>query len=135
MNKKKQQVLAEVLEAELAASEQMWKEGKPHAYIVGYLQGLIKTTIKELKDQDYKVNIFIFNQLKKHNNMTELEKIKSEIAQLVNRIDEMETKSNEDVFIFNKEQLLKYTMSILEQNIGGIKDTVRGIDFDGDSNC
>ena len=64
--------------------------------------------------------------------MTELEKIKSEIAQLVNRIDEMETKSNEDVFIFNKEQLLKYTMSILEQNIDGIKDTVRGIDFDWD---
>ena len=50
MNKKKQQVLAEVLEAQLAASEQMWKEGKPHAYIVGYLQGLIKSTIKELID-------------------------------------------------------------------------------------
>lgn len=64
--------------------------------------------------------------------MTELEKIKSDIAQLVNRIDELQTKSNEDVFIFNKEQLLKYTMSILEQNIDGIKDTVRGIDFDGD---
>ncbi len=64
--------------------------------------------------------------------MTELEKIKSEIVQLVNRIDEMETKSNEDVFIFNKEQLLKYTMSILEQNVDGIKDIVRGIDFDGD---
>ena len=45
---------------------------------------------------------------------------------------EMETKSNEDVFIFNKEQLLKYTMSILEQNVDGIKDIVRGIDFDGD---
>ncbi len=64
--------------------------------------------------------------------MTELEKIKSEIVQLVNRIDEMETKSNEDVFIFNKEQLLKYTMSVLEQNVDQIKDTVRGIDFDGD---
>jgi len=64
--------------------------------------------------------------------MTELEKIKSDIAQLVNRIDELQTKSNEDVFIFNKEQLLKYTMSILEQNVDEIKTTVRGIDFDGD---
>ena len=64
--------------------------------------------------------------------MTELEKIKSEIVQLVNRIDELQTKSNEVVFIFNKEQLLKYTMSILEQNVDGIKDIVRGIDFDGD---
>ena len=64
--------------------------------------------------------------------MTELEKIKSEIIQLVNRIDEMETKSNEDVFIFNKEQLLKYTMSILEQNIDEIKTIIRGLDFDGD---
>jgi hypothetical protein len=64
--------------------------------------------------------------------MTELEKIKSDIAQLVNRIDELQNKSDEDVFIFNKEQLLKYTMSILEQNVDEIKTTIRGIDFDGD---
>jgi len=64
--------------------------------------------------------------------MTELEKIKSDIAQLVNRVDELQNKSNEDVFIFNKEQLLKYTMNILEQNSDNIKTLVKNIEFDRD---
>jgi hypothetical protein len=62
--------------------------------------------------------------------MTELEKIKSDIAQLVIRIDELQNKSNEDVFIFNKEQLLKYTMNILEQNLETVKTQVKNIEFD-----
>jgi len=64
--------------------------------------------------------------------MTELEKIKSDIAQLVNRIDELQNKSNEDVFIFNKEQLLKYTMNILEQNFDNIKTQIKNMEFDRD---
>ena len=64
--------------------------------------------------------------------MTELEKIKSDIAQLVNRIDELQNKSNEDVFIFNKEQLLKYTMNILEQNLDDVKTQIKNIEFDRD---
>jgi hypothetical protein len=64
--------------------------------------------------------------------MTELEKIKSDIAQLVNRVDELQNKSNEDVFIFNKEQLLKYTMNILEQNLEAVKTQVKNIEFDRD---
>jgi hypothetical protein len=47
--KNKQQILAEMLQKELNTTEQMWKEGKSHAFIIGYLQGLIKTTISELK--------------------------------------------------------------------------------------
>jgi len=64
--------------------------------------------------------------------MTELEKIKSDIAQLVNRVDELQNKSNEDVFIFNKEQLLKYTMNILEQNLDEIKAQIKNMEFDRD---
>jgi len=61
--------------------------------------------------------------------MTELEKIKSEITKLVVRVDEMETKSNEDVFIFNKEQLLEYTKKIIEHNIHELKTLTRGMEF------
>jgi hypothetical protein len=48
-NKTKQQILAEMLQKELNSTEQMWDEGKSHAFIVGYLKGLIKVTISELK--------------------------------------------------------------------------------------
>jgi hypothetical protein len=47
--KNRQQILAEILQKELITTEQMWDEGKPHAFIVGYLKGLIKQTISELK--------------------------------------------------------------------------------------
>jgi hypothetical protein len=47
--KTKQQILAEMLQKELDSTELMWKEGKSHAFIVGYLKGLIKVTISELK--------------------------------------------------------------------------------------
>lgn len=39
----------EVLEAQLAQSNLMWEAGMSPAYIVGYLQGVIKNTINELK--------------------------------------------------------------------------------------
>lgn len=60
MTKKEQQALARLLKVQLAAAEQMWEEDKSHAYIVGYLQGVIKSTIFDLENQDYKVCIFIF---------------------------------------------------------------------------
>jgi hypothetical protein len=49
MTTQEQQRLAEVLEAQLAQSNMWWAEGKSHAFIVGYLQGVIKETINELK--------------------------------------------------------------------------------------
>jgi hypothetical protein len=64
--------------------------------------------------------------------MTELEKIKSEITQLANRVLQAETKSNEDVFIFNREQLLEYTKKIIEHNIHEVKTSIRGIRFTDD---
>jgi hypothetical protein len=49
-NKAKQQILAEILQKELDITEKMWDEKeRSEAFIVGYLQGLIKTTISELK--------------------------------------------------------------------------------------
>ena len=49
MTKTEQQRLAEVLEAQLAQSDMWWGTGKSPAFIVGYLQGVIKDTINELK--------------------------------------------------------------------------------------
>jgi hypothetical protein len=56
--------------------------------------------------------------------MTELEKIKSDIAQLVNRIDELQNKSNEDVFILNKEQLIEYTQRIMKLTLQEAQITI-----------
>ena len=39
------------LERALDASEFMWKEGKEQAYIVGYLQGAIKSALRQLEDE------------------------------------------------------------------------------------
>ncbi len=50
MTKKEQQALARLLKVQLAAAEQMWEEDKSHAYIVGYLQGVIKSTIFDLEN-------------------------------------------------------------------------------------
>jgi hypothetical protein len=45
----KQQTLIELLQKELDKTETMFYDKKvSHAYIIGYLQGLIKTTISEL---------------------------------------------------------------------------------------
>ena len=48
MTKKEKQTLAESLQTQLDRADQMWKEGHSHAYIVGWLQGTIKTAIIEL---------------------------------------------------------------------------------------
>jgi hypothetical protein len=50
MNKNESTVLANSLQVFLDESEKMWKEGKPHSQIVGYLQGTVKTVINHLKD-------------------------------------------------------------------------------------
>lgn len=41
-------IIADSLQTLLDRTDQMWKEGYSHAYIVGYLQGAIKATISEL---------------------------------------------------------------------------------------
>ena len=48
MTKKEQKILAESLQTQLDRTVQMWKDGQSPAYIVGYLQGVIKATIEEL---------------------------------------------------------------------------------------
>lgn len=50
MNKKEQNEFAKSLQTFLDESEKMWKDGKPHAQIVGFLQGTVKTAINQLKD-------------------------------------------------------------------------------------
>ena len=50
MNKTEKTALANSLQVFLDESEKMWKEGKPHAQIVGYLQGTVKTVISYLED-------------------------------------------------------------------------------------
>jgi len=50
MNKKEQKLLVEELRGFLDKSEEMWKDGKPHAQIVGFLQGTIKMVVNHLKD-------------------------------------------------------------------------------------
>ena len=42
--------LANSLQIFLDESEQMWKEGKPHAQIVGFLQGTVKNIISHLEN-------------------------------------------------------------------------------------
>jgi len=52
MSKKEQQNLIDRLNLALTQSECIWQEGeKSHAYIVGYLQGCIKSAILELDIQ------------------------------------------------------------------------------------
>jgi len=41
-------IIADSLQTQLDRTDQMWKEGQSPAYIVGYLQGVIKATIVEL---------------------------------------------------------------------------------------
>ena len=51
MNKTEKTVLANSLQVFLDESEKMWKEGKPHAQIIGYLQGTVKTIISVLEEK------------------------------------------------------------------------------------
>ena len=48
MTKKEKQILAESLQKQLEIADVMWKDDKSPAYIVGYLEGVIKTVIIEL---------------------------------------------------------------------------------------
>ena len=48
MTKENQKILVDSLQTQLDRTDQMWKEGRSHAFIVGYLQGVIKATIAEL---------------------------------------------------------------------------------------
>jgi hypothetical protein len=48
--KKKNTQLIEALQSHLTTVNKLWDEEKQsHAYIVGYLQGVVKQTIEELK--------------------------------------------------------------------------------------
>jgi len=51
MNKNESTALAKSLQVFLDESEKMWKEGKPHAQIIGYLQGTVKTIISVLEEK------------------------------------------------------------------------------------
>lgn len=49
MTKQEQKILAEALKKALAESEKMWDEKThSHAHIIGFLQGTIKATVREL---------------------------------------------------------------------------------------
>ena len=50
MNRKEKEALVDSLQVFLDESEKMWKDGIPHAQIVGFLQGTVKTAISHLKD-------------------------------------------------------------------------------------
>jgi hypothetical protein len=50
-DKSRQQILAEILQRELDVTEKMWNQKeRSEAFIVGYLQGLVKQAISELQD-------------------------------------------------------------------------------------
>ena len=50
MNNIEKIALANSLQMFLDESQRMWIEGKPHAQIIGYLQGTVKTAILHLED-------------------------------------------------------------------------------------
>jgi hypothetical protein len=50
MNKKEKQFIINYLQKNLDESVQMWDDKKPHAQIVGYLQGTLKSLIHSLKE-------------------------------------------------------------------------------------
>ena len=55
MTKEYKKILVDSLQTQLDRVDQMWKEGQSHAYIVGYLQGVIKATIAELDTNDIRL--------------------------------------------------------------------------------
>jgi hypothetical protein len=48
MNKLEQNTLADALQMYLDESQRMFVEGMPHAMVIGYLQGTVKTAILHL---------------------------------------------------------------------------------------
>ena len=62
MSKNEKKVLVKSLQMFLDESEQMWKDGKPHAQIVGFLQGTIKGAMVQLEGL---INKIKFDQLGK----------------------------------------------------------------------
>ena len=48
--KNNNRIMADFLKKGLAEADHMWAEGKPHPYVIGYLQGIIKSAILELDD-------------------------------------------------------------------------------------
>jgi hypothetical protein len=55
MTKEYKKILVDSLQTQLDRVDQMWKEGQSPAYIVGYLQGVIKATIAELDTNDIRL--------------------------------------------------------------------------------
>jgi len=55
MTKEDKKILVDSLQTQLDKTDQMWKEGRSHAFIVGYLQGVIKATIAELDTNDIRL--------------------------------------------------------------------------------
>jgi len=55
MTKEYQKILVDSLQTQLDRTDQMWKEGQSPAYIVGFLQGVIKATIAELDTNDIRL--------------------------------------------------------------------------------
>ena len=54
--KKKNTQLIKALQSHLLTANKLWDEKQQSpAYIVGYLEGAIKQTIEELKNQAYKI--------------------------------------------------------------------------------
>jgi hypothetical protein len=55
MSKKEAQNLIDTLNIALQHSDRIWQEGeKSHAYIVGYLQGCIKSAISDIQFNTHK---------------------------------------------------------------------------------
>ncbi len=50
MDKKMEKFIINYLQKNLDESVQMWDDKKPHAQIVGYLQGTIKSLINSLEE-------------------------------------------------------------------------------------
>lgn len=50
MDKKMEKFIINYLQKNLDESEKMWDEKEPHAKIIGYLQGSIKSIINSLED-------------------------------------------------------------------------------------
>jgi hypothetical protein len=50
MNEKRIELLIKLLNQELIESDKMFNNDKSQAYIIGWLQGTIKTTINELNE-------------------------------------------------------------------------------------
>ena len=73
MKNKKNKKIIESLQSHLLTVSKLWDEKQQsEAYIVGYLEAVVKQTIEELKDQAYKVenNIFSENKKQHENNKT-----------------------------------------------------------------